>query len=112
MVEEKQKIEGAKTRRFFSDEEARSVYEESTKRVEGRFFSDEESRRVYEESIKRVEGQKDYKSGKQYKIKKVLKEKAEDKKVNRLADEIKSMLQSPESAKKAIILSEILNRRY
>ena len=111
VVEENQKVEGGK--RLFSDEETRRVYEESTKRVEERFFSDKESRQVYEENLERFEAQKkDYKPDKQNKSKKGFWETSEQNKDNQLVDEIKSMLQSPESAKKAIVLSEILNRRY
>ncbi len=78
-----------------------------------RRFSDEESRRIYEESIKNAEGfDLDYKPDAKFASRKVLRATAEEEEVNEFASEIRSTLQNPESAKKAIILAEIINRKY
>lgn len=79
-----------------------------------RRFSDEESRRVYEESIKKAEGYEiEYNTDNKYHSEKLIAiphdhEEEED----TLADDIKEMFDDPSDARKAIILSEILNRRY
>ncbi len=88
---------------------------EAEKFEEGRTrtFSDEETRRVYEESIKSAEGYDlDYGTDEKYASKKVLRSTAEEEEDNEFVTEIKSMLQNKDEAKKAVILSEILNRKY
>jgi PAB1-binding protein PBP1 len=78
-----------------------------------RKFADDESRRVYEESIKRAEGAEiDYSVDEKFASKKVLRSTAEEVEENHFAKEIKEMLQNSDSARKAVILGEILNRRY
>ncbi len=79
-----------------------------------RKFADEESRRVYEESIRRAASTKvEYEPDKKFAKSKLFQDPSK-KEVERnpLAEEIQEMLQSPESARKAIILQEILNRKY
>ena len=77
-----------------------------------RQFADDESRRVYEESVKQAEGfDIDYTPDSHYANEKLFK--GEKKKAEpTIADEIREGLQNTESAKKAIIYGEILNRRY
>lgn len=78
-----------------------------------RQFADEESKRIYEESIKRAEGALlDYSVDEKYASKKVLRETAEIKEINPVAEEIRNMLRNPSETRKAVILSEILNRKY
>ena len=77
-----------------------------------RRFSDEESRRIYEESIKRAEGSKlDFKRDEHFRLKLKDRDEEEDD-TSDLAGEISGMLQNPEDARKAVILSEILTRKY
>jgi len=82
-----------------------------------RRFSDEESRKIYEESIKRAEGfdiaykvNENFKSNRTIFGEGAVKKDVHEK--NPLIDSIKKDLQSPDSVKKAFILSEILNRKY
>jgi hypothetical protein len=78
-----------------------------------RRFADDESRRIYEESIRRAEGANiDYRPDESYSDKKVLRETAEDIEENAFVTDINNMLSNSDSAKKAVILSEILNRKY
>ncbi len=79
-----------------------------------RRFSDEESRRVYEESIKKAEGYElEYNTDDKYHTEKLIAIPHDHEEENdEVVDEIKEMLEDPRDAKKAIILSEILNRRY
>jgi hypothetical protein len=78
-----------------------------------RKFADDESRRIYEESIKRAEGADiDYALDKKYANKKVIRSTAEEDETNELANEIKEMFQNADSARKAVIMSEIFNRKY
>ncbi len=89
--------------------------EETPKFEEGktRRFSDEESKRVYEESIRQAEGfEIDYGTADPYQSKKVTRETAELEEENKLAEEVRAMLQDTDSARKAIILSEIIGRKY
>lgn len=86
----------------------RPAFEEGVSRT----FSDEESRRVYEESIRRAEGatlelkhDEDFRSGLKSRYQ-------EEQQESGLAAEIKAMLRDPEDIRKAVILSEILNRKY
>ena len=78
-----------------------------------RKFADEESKRIYEESIKRAEGADlPYEVDEKFASKKVLRETAEEKETNKFAEEINDMLRDRNDARKAIILGEILNRKY
>lgn len=84
------------------------------RRLEGerRAFADEESRKIYEESIKRAEGfNLEFEKDEHYKQPRVLKGDIEEEEEYTFADEIRDGLSSSE-ARKAIIYSEILNRRY
>jgi hypothetical protein len=84
-------------------------------RLEGerRAFADDESRRVYEESIKRAEGFKiEYEPDEHYAESRIFKgQGVEEEKEYTFADEIRDGLSSTE-ARKAIIYSEILSRKY
>lgn len=85
-------------------------------RLEGerRAFADDESRRVYEESIKRAEGfDLEYAPAEQFKEPRLFKgaEAETEEEGHTFADEIRDGLSTSE-AKKAIIYSEILNRKY
>ncbi len=88
---------------------------EESIRLEGekRTFADDESRRVYEESIKMAEGADiAFEPNEHFKEPKLFKgSKSEEEKEWTIADEIRDGLDSNE-AKKAIIYSEILSRRY
>ena len=78
-----------------------------------RQFADDESRRVYEESIKRAEGAGiEYSLDEHYASRKVLRSTAEEKDGHSIASEIKEMLDNTADARKAVILGEILNRKY
>lgn len=86
---------------------------EFEKEGRNRQFADEESRRVYEESIKRAEGADlRYEVDEKFASKKVLRETAEEKETNEFAAEINAMLRDSNEARKAVILGEILNRKY
>ena len=94
-------------------ERERELRNEFEREGRNRQFADAESRRVYEESIKLAEGAVlDYGVDEKYASKKVIRETAEEKKQNMLAAEIKDMLSNSQDARKAVILSEILQRRY
>jgi hypothetical protein len=84
-------------------------------RLEGerRAFADDESRRIYEESIKRAEGFKiEYEPHEHYAESRIFKgQGVEEVKEYTFADEIRDGLSSTE-ARKAIIYSEILSRKY
>ncbi len=98
------------------------VIEEDVNRKEfqqegrNRQFADEESRRVYEEAIVRAEGADlAFEADANFQNSRLnfgfdAYEKKE--KDNKFAREIRSMLQDGEGAKKAVILAEILNRKY
>lgn len=78
-----------------------------------RRFSDDESRKIYERSIARAESSSEGKDDDDYaRLKSKLKSKTLEEDSNELAQDIKEMLQDPESAQKAVILGEILNRKY
>ncbi|MFY0605271.1 MAG: hypothetical protein JXR10_01060 [Cyclobacteriaceae bacterium] len=95
-------------------EEVKWVEENKPKKYEEgrtRRFSDDESKRIYEESIKRAEGaeltferDEHFKSG--------IRRNEEQHEDNEIAVDIKEMLSDQDEAKRAIILSEILNRKY
>lgn len=110
-VEEREVIESKQNEPIVEREETK---EETRLEGKRRAFADEESRRVYEESIKRAEGFKlDYEPAEQFKEPKLFKGNGEEDEEDQfsLADEIREGLQADE-AKKAIIYSEILNRKY
>lgn len=90
--------------------------EEENRRLEGerRVFADDESKRVYEESIKMAEGADiAFERGESYKEPSLFKSpiQSEDEEEWTIADEIRDGLNSSE-AKKAVIYSEILTRKY
>ncbi len=76
-----------------------------------RRFSDDESRRIYEESIKRAEGA-DLVFERADNFKSNIQRAEDQEEENTIADDIKDMLSDQDQAKRAIILSEILNRKY
>ena len=107
--EESQEIEVIEEEPVREKQKEEFIEEGKTRR-----FSDEESRRVYEESIKKAEGYElEYNTDEKYHTEK-LKAIIHDHEVEEdtLVDDIKDMLDDPRDARKAIILSEILNRRY
>lgn len=76
-----------------------------------RRFSDEESKRVYQESIARAEGASlEFKRDEHFRSK--LKSNRNDETGSAVAAEIRDLLSNPNDAKKAVVLSEILNRKY
>ncbi len=81
-----------------------------------RRFADEESRRIYEEAIVRSEGADlKFEANQKYKtdsLKMGFSAYDKEKEENEFAKEIRESLSDSDSAKKAVILSEILNRRY
>ena len=93
--------------------EVESPVEERRLEGEKRAFADEESRKVYEESIKRAEGfDLKYEQDEHYHEPRLFKgEEASEEEQYTFADEIRDGL-STDEARKAIIYSEILNRKY
>ncbi len=89
------------------------VQEQQRLEGERRAFADEESRRIYEESIKRAEGHSlEYEPDENYHEPRLFKGMdAEEEEEYTFADEIRDGLSAGE-ARKAIIYSEILNRKY
>lgn len=90
--------------------------EEDIRRLEGErhVFADDESRRVYEESIKMAEGSDiEFAPDENFQEPRLFKgaAKEEDEEEWSIADDIRDGLNSSE-AKKAIIYSEILSRKY
>lgn len=88
--------------------------EESAFETEGRNrqFSDDESRKVYEESIKQAEGADiEFVPDESYASQRLFKDKKEDLEPS-IADEIRDSFKNPDTARKAIIYSEILQRKY
>ena len=90
--------------------------EEDNRRLEGerRAFADEESRKVYEESIKMAEGADlEFAPDESFQEPRLFKGSTSDSEDEEwsIADEIRDGLNTDE-AKKAVIYSEILNRRY
>ena len=93
----------------WEDKDVAVLKEGSTTRV----FADEESKRIYEQSISQVKSQEDELEKQLAIAKSRFKEfEIQEEESSAVRDEIVEMLQSPEGAKKAIILSEILNRKY
>lgn len=87
---------------------------EDATRLEGerRAFADDESKRVYEESIKMAEGSDiEFGASENYKQPRLFKKDVEEEEEWTIADEIRDGLNSDE-AKKAVIYSEILTRKY
>lgn len=76
-----------------------------------RSFSDDESRRVYEESIVRAE-QNHLEFEREGKFKSSIKRKTDTVQESNVARDISAMLRNKDSAKRAVILGEILNRKY
>lgn len=76
-----------------------------------RSFADDESKRVYEESIKRAE-QNNLEFEREGKFKSSIRRKTEAVEENNVAGDISAMLRNKDSAKRAVILGEILNRKY
>jgi len=77
---------------------------------EKRYFSDDQSREIYERSIAAAA---DSDAGlAEVNIPKLKARQTESKQASTTSHDIKSMLANPDSAKKAIILSEILHRKY
>ncbi|MEQ9403744.1 MAG: hypothetical protein RIM99_09180 [Cyclobacteriaceae bacterium] len=92
--------------------EPKEPVEEMRLEGERRAFADEESRRVYEESIKRAEGfDIEYKPDEHYREPRIFKEEKNEEAEYTFADEIRDGLNTTE-AKKAVIYSEILARKY
>lgn len=96
------------------EQEERSIQDENI-RLEGnrRAFADDESRRVYEESIKMAEGADlEFEPDEHFRAPSLFKgSKNDDEEEWTIADEIRDGLNSSE-ARKAVIYSEILNRKY
>lgn len=93
----------------WEDKEVAVLKEGSTTRV----FADEESKRIYEKSISQVKNQEDELEKQLERAKSRFKEfEIQEEQTSAVREEIVEMLQSSEGAKKAIILSEILNRKY
>ncbi|MEM9897360.1 MAG: hypothetical protein AAF789_13405 [Bacteroidota bacterium] len=91
-----------------------TVKKESDYSSEGRarVFADEESRKVYEDSIKMAEGADlKFERDENFAEKRLFKKPEEEEREYTFADEIRDGLSSNE-ARKAIIYSEILNRKY
>lgn len=86
--------------------------EDFSREGRNRQFSDEDSRKIYEESIKNAEGAAlNFERDEHFQIK--LKSRGQDEESNsEVASEIAEMLRNPDSARKAVILGEILNRKY
>ncbi len=84
-----------------------STFEEGKTRV----FSDDESKRIYQESIKRAEGaQLDFERDEHFEPRMARIQNAEESRS--VAMDIREMLADTEQAKRAVILGEILNRKY
>lgn len=76
-------------------------------------YSDEETKSIFEKSIREAENISQDEAGEENKlIFKEFKPYQEEDDTNEFATELKEMLQSADGGKKAIILSEILTRRY
>lgn len=100
------------------EQEDEPVYKASAEEGEEkiRHFADEESKRVYEKSIALAKSNKSgddrkFEPNKNYTSKKMFKGEVVDEGAA-FAEEIRADLQTTHSARKAIIYSEILNRKY
>lgn len=107
-AKEKPKEEDLEYQSIDKPEKEEGEYEgEKTRR-----FSDEESCKAYEESIAGAEGSKmTFERDDNFKFKHKRKEEQESEGAG-IATEIKDMLGRLEDAKKAVVLGEILNRKY
>ncbi len=77
-----------------------------------RQFADEESLRVYQESVRQAEGAElEFAPSENFASERLFKGKVESKEPT-FADEIREGFGDPDSARKAIIYSEILSRKY
>jgi hypothetical protein len=91
----------------------RAEQEAIKKEGANRQFADAESRKVYEESIKQAEGfDIAYEPDSHYESERLFKGNQKTKSEPTLADEIRTGLQNTQTARKAIIYGEILNRKY
>ncbi len=85
------------------------VPEEIRREGRQRHFADAESRAIYERSVQEAEGADiSYERDEHFKMKRLEPEETK----NEVASELKNMLRSPSDARKAVVLAEILNRRY
>lgn len=76
-----------------------------------RSFSDEESRKIYEDSIKSAEKTDDLiKSREAFQSR--MKREIQQQDTPKASSDILDMLRNPEDARKAVVLAEILNRKY
>lgn len=77
-------------------------------------FADDESKRVYEESIRMAEGASiSFEPDEKYKARfGGLKKREEAASENPIAADVLSMLQDADGAKRAVIMAEVLNRKY
>lgn len=105
------------TREVVVEEEKPAIREIPKKKPvfeEGRtqFFADEESRRVYEESIKMAEGA-DIRFERDDHFKTKLRSRSEQEESSgSFASDLRDMLREGDGAKRAVVLAEILNRKY
>lgn len=116
--EEAEVVEAEKPIRRLS-EEIRAVEKRAPKKEafeEGRtvMFADAESRRVYEESIRMAEGASiAFEPDEKYKARfGGLKKRDEGAVENPIAADVLAMLQDTDGAKRAVIMAEVLNRKY
>ena len=81
---------------------------------ETRHFADDESRKIYEDSIRQAEASPiSYERDEHFKISRGnLRSPRTGVSTSPVAKEVREILSSPTSARKAIILAEILNRKY
>ena len=87
--------------------------EEFLKEGETRHFADEESKAIYERSVKMAKDNAgEFKSFDQFTTTTSKMQRTETVQENSVATELKSMLQNKQDVKKAIILNEILARKY
>ncbi|WP_258104978.1 hypothetical protein [Marinoscillum sp. MHG1-6] len=77
-----------------------------------RTFADDESKRVYEESIKMAEGSDIQFERDSHFTSGIKRREDPEEEENPIGKEILAALQNPNEAKKAVVLSEILNRKY
>lgn len=113
--EEKKERERAEIRYEKEREEQERAEQERNERREYEFESelpdDDEINDIYEQSVKAAEKAKspdDQDKGSRFKNFDI----EEDASENKIAQEVREMLSNPGSAAKAIVLSEIINRKY
>lgn len=105
--EARKEQEEASLRRRENEEKKRLIEQDHTSRR----FADEESRMIYEKSIAQAEGA-DLKFERDEHFKTAVNIKDKEEEEDTFGSEILSMLQDADQAKKAVVLSEILNRKY